>query len=118
LEDWNALLAQARMDQKDLAAALDKSPSVISALVNHVKGPAAAGKKVRKQALDYLYRRIRSSESVSDRPSESVEPGVAHEASAEYRTTDEWKRHAAQLEAEVKRLRLALRALTEPIEPP
>ncbi len=103
------------MDQKDLAIALDKSPSVISALVNNVSGKAAAGKKLKLKALDYLNARIKSSESVvSGRQKSEVYPVELREQSAEYVTTDEWKRRALIAEQEVERLRAALHLATAP----
>lgn len=103
------------MDQRELAQALDKSPSVISALVNHVQGPAAAGRKLKKQALDYLMRRIHGSESVVEGRSESEAAGVAiHERTTELKTVDQCLARIKLLEADNDRLRAMLRVAIEP----
>lgn len=106
------------MDQKDLAVALDKSPSVISALVNNTKGPAAAGKKVRRAALAYLKRRIQGSDSVIDGSSDSaVSPVAFGEAEGEYRTSNEWKLEALRLREENAMLRAVIQMLAAPRTP-
>jgi hypothetical protein len=116
LENWHALLEQAGMDQRELAVALESSPSVISALVNNVTGKAAAGKKTKKKALDYLRARIRDSESVVSRHPESEVSGIElKEMPPEYNDATDWRERALKAEAEVERLRTALHEMTKPI---
>lgn len=91
------------MDQRELAIALESSPSVISALVNNVTGKSAAGKKVRKRALDYLRKRIHGSDSVVAPRSESETPGV--EIPGQYRTLTECNQRIKELEADNELLR-------------
>ena len=93
------------MDQRELAVALDKSPSVISALVNNVTGKAAAGKKLKRQALDYLHRRIHASESVIKGRSESAQPGVAgFQDRRETEPLETWRQRAIIAEERLKQI--------------
>jgi transcriptional regulator with XRE-family HTH domain len=109
LEKWKELRDNAGLTLDDLAARSGYGKSTINGLEKHGVGSA----RLKKRLLEILAPVSTIPLPGDIRNPESVSPGVAHEPALAYRTSDEWKRHAEQLKAEVKRLRAALRALTD-----
>ena len=107
------------MDQAGLAAAFDKSPSVISALVANTTGKHAPGRKFKKAALEYLQRKIRSSESgIGDRSASEVSGVDQFVDRADDLTLEQWKHRAIFLEDRLKQLQANMRSALQLSEVP
>jgi hypothetical protein len=110
--DWLKLLDEARINQRELATALDTSPGQISALVNHRDG---VGKKLKRAALDYLTSCVHGLESEQCSPEDSELSAIAKSINQNSNIAPEdWKLRAIKAESEVERLRAALHLLTAP----